>query len=350
LLTITLRDLQWRARRFGLGVAATALVFATTLLLAGVYASFQDETSRTVRMFGGDRWIVPQGVAGPFTSGSPFPGNERVRVLLTPGVERATAVALFPQVVRDGDDEHVVNAIAYGQQGGLVNPAIVEGRGLEHAGEAVADERVGVDVGARVTVGGRPLRIVGLTRDVTYFAGTPSLLMGIHDGRQIAFGGAPMVTAIVTRGVPREPIKGMRVMDFAEVRDDLRKPVAGATTTIAVLAVILSIVAAGIIGLMSYLSNLDRLMDFAVFKAIGVRTGKLLVGLVLQVIALSVASAAGAGLLAWLLSPTLPIGVRLSAGTYLGLLVSALVVGLLVSLISVRQATSVDPALAFGRH
>ena len=48
MLTITLRDLQWRARRFALGVVATALVFTTTLLLVGVHASFTDETASTV--------------------------------------------------------------------------------------------------------------------------------------------------------------------------------------------------------------------------------------------------------------------------------------------------------------
>ena len=349
MLTITLRDLQWRARRFGLGVAATGLVFAATLLLAGVHASFQAESTRTVRAFGADRWIVPADVSGPFTANSPLNAGERRRVLFTPGVTAAVPVALFRHVAREGGREHPVNVIAYGL-GGIVRPRVVAGRGLAHAGEVVADERVRVPLGRRLTLGDVALRVVGHTRDLTYFAGTPALLVTIHDGRRIAFDGAPLNTAIITRGVPGAPIAGLKVMDFSAVRSDLRRPTEGATTTIAVLALILAVVAAGIIGLMSYLSNLDRLVDFALFKAIGVPTQKLLAGLVLQVVALALAAALTAGGLAWLLAPTFPIGVELSGGAYLALLALALGVGLLVSLISIRQATAVDPALAFGRN
>jgi ABC-type antimicrobial peptide transport system permease subunit len=54
--------------------------------------------------------------------------------------------------------------------------------------------------------------------------------------------------------------------------------------------------------------------------------------------------------IARLLAPAFPIGVQFSTATYLGLLGLALVVSLLVSFVSVRQATRVDPAIAFGRH
>ena len=57
---IGLRDLQWRLRRFVIGVAATALVFSITLLLGGISAFFHNETSRTVSAFNVDRWIVPR--------------------------------------------------------------------------------------------------------------------------------------------------------------------------------------------------------------------------------------------------------------------------------------------------
>jgi putative ABC transport system permease protein len=124
----------------------------------------------------------------------------------------------------------------------------------------------------------------------------------------------------------------------------------GATTTIAVQALILSVVAAAIIGLMAYLSGLDRMLDFAVFKAIGVRTEKLLAGLVLQVLLLAFVAAAVAGGIARLMAPAFPIGVRFTLGTYLALLGLALGVSFVVSLVSLRQAVRVDPALAFGRN
>jgi putative ABC transport system permease protein len=350
MLTITLRDLQWRARRFGLGVAAASLVFAVTLLLAGVYSSFRSEASRTVHRFQADRWIVPAGVSGPFTAYTPVSAQTMKLVADAPGVRSAEGVALFRNVVRKGDKDKLVNVIAAGP-GGLFRTPIVKGRALVRSHEAVADERMGYHVGDRIEVGSWPATIVGLTRDLTYLGGTPALVMSLADGQRLTYDGATLASAIITRGVPSGPgLTGLHAMTTADVVDDLRRPMTGASATIAVQALLLSIVAAAIIGLMAYLSGLDRMLDFAVFKAIGVRTERMLGGLVLEVLLLALIAAAVALGVAHLLAPAFPIGVRFSAATYIGLLALALVVSLLVSLVSVRQALRVDPALAFGRH
>jgi FtsX-like permease family protein/MacB-like protein len=349
MLTITLRDLQWRARRFGLGVAAASLVFAVTLVLAGVYSSFQSEASRTVRTFHADRWIVPAGASGPFTASTPVGERTLKLVSSAPGVRFAEAVALFRNVVRKGSDDKLVNVIGAGP-GGLFRTPIVTGRPLRGSREAVADERMGFHVGDRVTVGSWPVRVVGLTRGLTYLAGTPAIVISLVDGQRLTYQGAALASAIITRGTPTGPMAGLRGMTTAEVIDDLRRPMTGATTTVAVQALLLSIVAAAIIGLMAYLSGLDRMLDFAVFKAIGVRNDRLLGGLVLEVLLLALIAAVVGGVVARVMAPAFPIGVHFTVGTYLGLLGLALGVSLLVSLVSIRQAVRVDPALAFGRH
>jgi FtsX-like permease family protein/MacB-like protein len=348
-LTITLRDLQWRARRFALGVAATSLVFSLTLVLAGLVAGFKNEVVRTVDTFHGDRWVVAGGTSGPFTATTPISEGARLRVAATPGVQRAESVVLFRHTALDGGTSHPVNVIG-AQPGGLVQPDVVEGRRVQRDGEAVADRLAGIALGARITVAGTPLRVVGRTDGLSYFAGGPVLVVSLHDARHLAYSDAPLASAVITRGVPRAAVAGLKVMDTEAVKKDLRKPVSGATTTIQILAVILAIIAVGIIGLMTYLSGLDRLVDFAVFKAIGVRTSKLLTGLVLQVLLLALVSALIASVIALVLAPTFPIGVELSFGTFAALLGLAIVVGLLVSIVNVRQATGVDPALAFGRN
>jgi putative ABC transport system permease protein len=348
-LTITLRDLQWRARRFALGVAATSLVFSMTLVLAGLVAGFRSEVVRTVDTFHGDRWVVAGGTSGPFTASTPVSEGARLRVAAAPGVKRAESVVMFRHTVREGDKSHPVNVIG-AEPRGMVRPKLVEGRPVARDGEAVVDRLTGIPLGSRITVADTPLRVVGRTDGLSYFAGSPVLVVSLHDARHLAYDDAPLATAIITRGAPRSAIAGLKVMDAEDVKKDLRKPVAGATTTIGILAVILAVIAVGIIGLMTYLSGLDRLVDFAVFKAIGVRTNKLLAGLVLQVLLLAVVSAAIASVIALLLAPTFPIGVELSVTTFLELLALAIVVGLLVSVVNVRQATAVDPALAFGRN
>src|SRR5450631_2092425 len=75
-LFVSLRDLQWRRRRFLIGVLAAGLVFALTLLMSGVSASFGNEIKNTVVAFNVDEWVVPSGVSGPFTSSRVFPASE----------------------------------------------------------------------------------------------------------------------------------------------------------------------------------------------------------------------------------------------------------------------------------
>lgn len=349
MLTITIRDLQWRARRFALGVIATSLVFAMTLILAGLVAGFRREIDRTVSTFHSDSWVVPAGASGPFTSASPVSDAARAQVANAPGVRTAEPVVIFRHTAHDGGDEHQLNVIA-ATPGGLVRPKLAQGRAVARPGEVVVDKRTGIGLGDSITIGDRRFKVVGRTDGLSYFAGQPVLVMSLRDGRHLAYNDAPLASAVITRGVPARALPGLKVMDNAAVRKDLRKPVSGATTTIAILAVILALIAAGIIGLMTYLSGLDRLVDFAVFKAIGVRTGKLLTGLVLQVLLLAIVSAAIATALAIAIAPAIPIGVSLSAASFGGLLGLAVVVGLIVSVVNVRQATGVDPALAFGRN
>ncbi|MBA2274739.1 MAG: hypothetical protein H0W21_12695 [Actinobacteria bacterium] len=75
---ISLRDLQFRHRRFTIAIAATALTFAMTLLMAGFSATLHSEIRRIVDIIGADSWIVAEGTSGPFTgSGSMWCGTAK---------------------------------------------------------------------------------------------------------------------------------------------------------------------------------------------------------------------------------------------------------------------------------
>src|SRR6266545_3983325 len=152
MLRITLRDLQYRARRFGLGIAATALVFSITLLLAGVYESFRTEAQRTVDVFHADRWVVPAGDAGPFTAQAPVDEATRTRVAAAPGVRAAESVVVFRGVIHRRSGEELLNVIA-APAGGFVRPRVTAGRAPLRSGEALADDRVGVAVSDTIRLG-----------------------------------------------------------------------------------------------------------------------------------------------------------------------------------------------------
>jgi putative ABC transport system permease protein len=103
-----------------------------------------------------------------------------------------------------------------------------------------------------------------------------------------------------------------------------------------------------IVGSVVYLSALERMRDFAVFKAIGVPTRSVLAGLALQAVIVALLAAVVGVIFAQLLAPLFPMTVVVPMHAYLVLPAIAVTVGLLASLAGLRRAAGVDPALAFG--
>ncbi len=346
MLFVSLRDLQWRRRRFLIGVLAAGLVFALTLLMSGVSASFDNEIAHSVAAFKVDSWIVPSDVSGPFTSSHVFPAAEAQQVAAQPGVRGADAVLLMRTSVKT-PSLHDLNVIGV-PAGGVVSPKLSAGRALRRPGDMIADAALGMKLGARVRAFGRQFTIVGRTKGLTYYAGIPVAFVRLGDLQAGALNGAPLATTVVVRGSITSPPEGFRVISNAAVRVDLGRPMHKATQTITFIMFLLWFVAAGIIGSVLYLQAIERSRDFAVFKATGVTTRTLLWGLAFQAVALALCAALAAYVLSLLLTPAMSMAVSVPGSAYITLPVVAILVGLLSSLIALRRAVTVDPALAFG--
>ena len=132
MLFVSLRDLQWRRRRFLIGVLAAGLVFALTLLMSGVSASFGTEIKHTVAAFNVDSWIVPSDVSGPFSSPRVFPATEADKIAALPGVKAAEPVLLMRTTVNN-DGVRDLNLVG-ATPGGIVNPKLSEGRAVARGG------------------------------------------------------------------------------------------------------------------------------------------------------------------------------------------------------------------------
>ena len=343
---IGIRDLQWRLRRFLVGMLATGLVFAITLLLSGIAASLHNEPQRIVRAFAADAWVVPAGVSGPFTSTQPLAVALVRRVASSPDVRATSAVVLARGTARLPTLPDV-NVVGY-QLGGLGAPRVHDGRPIRHDGELVVDATLGRHVGDRLGLGKRTFTVVGTARGMTYFGGTPVVFMTLRDAQLLLYDGSPVATAIVTKGRPRGLAPDVAVLTNAQVLADLRRPVDVGAQTIGFLDVLLWAVAAGIIGAILYMSAIERIRDFAVLKAVGASNRFVMSALALQATILAITAALTAMLLAALLGPVFPMPVEIPAIAYPALLVVALVVGLLASAAGLRRAVRVDPAAAFG--
>jgi len=348
MLLLLVRDMQWRWRRLAAGVLATALVLAMTLLLGALRDSFLAETERAVAFFGADEWIAPDDTAGPFTSNSPIPTSVAADLRAQDGVQSATPVAIFRHAVEGiGEGFTDVSVVAY-EPDGVVRPVLDEGREAIEPGETVVDERTGAQIGQEITLAGEPLTVVGVVHGFSMYGGTPGILLMIEDAQRIAYGGEQLASAVVVDGTADDVPAGLSIQTPAQVGEDLRRPLAVVTGALGVLQLLLWIVAAAIVGLLAYLSSLDRQRDVTVFKALGVSSGRLVAGVLVEGVIVAVLGASVGLILGIVLVPLFPIDVVVSPAQAAVLLVLAIVVGMLAGSIGIRRVLRADPARAFA--
>ena len=345
MLFVSLRDLQWRRRRFLIGVVATGLVFALAVVLTGISQSFINEISRTAKAFEADEWIVSEKALGPFTATTMLPAQLVDEIQKDPGVTGAAPVLITQYPVQGSSlkDTSVIGVVP-----AIGVPIVREGRTVERSGEALADRSLHSGVGKTFTIGGALFHIVGTTSGVSYFAGRPTVFLTLEDAQKLTVAGQPLASAIIVHGhVTRLP-PGTHALRNADVIKDLKRPLKAASGTIDILRVLLWIVAAGIVGSILYVQAIERTRDFAVFKATGVGGRALAVGLAFQAVVLAICSAIVAIGLSFLIAPAMPMPVETPASGFALLIGVSVVIGVLASLFGLRRAVSVDPALAFG--
>ena len=342
-----LRDMQWRKWRFVIAIVVTGLVFAMTLVLTGLANGFRVEDEHTVDSFGVDLFVIKSGATGPFLGSAPLPEAEVQVIAATPGVVAAAPLLYKGATFKDGNSTR--DAAVFGAPaGGPGMPAMSQGRAPASPDEIAVSSTIGRRIGEDLEIGSRKLRIVGIANNSTSLAKTPNLFVTTPGIQQLAYSGQRLIGSIGIRGTLSQVPDGYRVVDNSVAVDDLMRPTRIAVEAITIVAILLWIVAALIVGGVVYLSALERMRDFAVFKAIGVSTRSVLAGLVLQAIVVAIVAAAfGAGL-ARLLAPLFPMNVIEPASAYPLLAVIAVGVGLLASATAVQRAAAVDPAIAFG--
>jgi putative ABC transport system permease protein len=347
MLFAALRDMQWRRRRFVIAIVSTGLVFAMTLVLTGLANGFQVEAENTVDSLGVDAFVIKTGATGPFLGATPFSPVDLAQVAGEPGVKAAAPLAFAQSIITEGTSTR--NTAAYGApQQGPGMPPIAQGRAPATPDEVAVSSTLGRQVGDAVQVGTHTFQIVGIVTNSTSLARMPNIFLTTEGLQLLAYNGQPLITSIGTVGTPQRLPSGYQTMGRAAGVSDLLRPMKVAVSAITYVAVLLWIVAALIVGSVVYLSALERVRDFAVFKAVGVSTRSIMAGLALQAVVLALLAAALGVIFCQVLAPFFPMNVVVPMSAYLVLPAVAIGVGLLASLAGLRRAVTVDPALAFG--
>ena len=348
MLLAALRDMQWRKRRFVIAILSTAIIFGMTLVLTGLANGFRAEAQRTVDSLGVDVFLVKEGASGPFVGATPFAPVDLRRIAGAPGVQAAAPLVYAGGTVTLGDATR--NADLFGAP--ETRPRHADSVG----GSATREPRTRWRCRARSSA----------TRART----SKSLRAGCASSASWRIP-RHWPTCPTSSSPPRAPSNwctaanswsprsgfearstrcraGYKAIDRDGAIADLLRPLKVAVNSITIVAILLWIVAALIVGSVIYLSALERLRDFAVYKAIGVPTGSIAAGLALQAIVVALSAVVVGVVLSALLGPIFPMQVIVPSYAYIILPVIAVVFGLIASGTGLHRAVSVDPAMAFG--
>lgn len=349
-----------RATLTVLGVATSLLL---VLVLAGIFAGAVEQVTRYIRTSPADLFISQAGVSTMHMSASVLPPDTTSAAAAVPGVDWAAAIGFASGTIAGPRGRQLTYLIGYDTDSGRGGPTLVDGRAPGRA-EAVVDEQaaeqLGVGLGARVTVMGAPLRVVGLSRDGTSITNTTTFVdedefARIHDDQP-----SYVLVGTTTRSDPDAVAARLRsvlpdatvqtreqfAVSEARVVTDMSADLLRLMSTIGLL-IALAVIALGLMG-----ATLTRLRDFAVLKALGSTTRRLAGAVVVQVLwtvgLAALVAVAAAVLLSWLIPLAAPsVQIEVTATDAAQTTIAALVVGMVAALWPLRRIASIDAATAF---
>lgn len=345
---MTLRDLQYRAKRVGLVTVLVALVLTLLYLMTGLVNQLQQEPGRTVAGIDASTWIVADGVSGPFTS---------VSVLPLSLADAFADVGAQPIVVSRGslssDGVEATEIVLVGHvPAALGQPTITNGEPIAGPGDIVVDESLDRSLGDIVQVGPAEFTVVGETSDSTVLAGQALVFVDLAAAQQLTFQSTEVASGFVATGepgsAPPDVLSSVAVLSDHEVADDALGPIESAVSSIDLIRILLWFVAAIVMGAVIYLTALERERDFAVLKAVGASGASLGSGLAIQAVVVALIASVVGAIAAKLIEPVFPLPVSIPASALLTVPLVAVLVGLASAMIGVRKVNRTDPAEAFG--
>jgi putative ABC transport system permease protein len=385
---IFLLDMVYRRWRVLLTVFGVAVLATLTLLFGGIMNGLRWQARRYVSFTGADLWISRERSGGAFVGFSllnPEYIEPAVRGRAGSLLDKSTDVSplVFAHarpVVRRNGLEHEVKAVVVGYRlgrlGGPKASDLVRGRLFVPSPEvyspeqqpeleAVVDDSLGLEVGESLDIGGNELQVVGIVRNMQFVFDTPLIFVDIRTAQKTVLEDVIYVNTFLVKLAPgrspdevatllNDPQRGIRSALAVEtassagtIRAILKNFVDEPMKGVQFLRVMLWLASGLIVGMITYVTTMEKTQEIGVMKAIGA-TNRYVFRLILnQVVLMSVAGVALGVLLAVVAVPAFPIFVLLNPleATVVSLLsVAVCVVG---GVFAAMRTLRVDPTVAF---
>jgi putative ABC transport system permease protein len=357
-----------------LGVTLTGIVFALVLILVqfGLFLGFLDTSANVVEHSGAALWIAAPGIPH-VNGGAPIPEKRRYKALAVPGVERVEKLAInFVNWKLPSGSQESAQIVGFDLQSGMGGPwNLVAGsiEALRGDDTVIVDrlylEKLGIrGVGDSVEINGRRARVVGLTEGIRSFTTAPYIYTSFKNSQNYTQIGEDQTFFLLVKAKPGVDLTALKQSLQSTVPDVevytneemhrktqgywVFKTGAGVTTLMgAILGLLVGVV---VVAQTIYSATVDHIREFGTLKAMGAKNRYIyrviveqamlaaVMGYVVAVsLGLLVANGSKTGNAIILLPPQMAVGT-------LGL---AILMCAAASILSIRKATSIDPALVF---
>ncbi len=367
--TLFLKDMRYRQARVILTAIGITLLISLILLLGGIMNGMRIQARQYIESTGAEIWVSADGSGGAFI-GFSLLIEEYLPTYIGEGLAPETASPLIFAQARPIIKGKTTKAIIVGSRG-LGGPTqLKEGRMFQKSKgynivrtiplEVVVDEKMGLEIGEKITIGKEALRVVGKTKSLMFVLDTPLLFMDVRTAQQVLLGEYPRFNMMIAKVKPNyEPeevaaalsTRGEGVIEATTMAQTLKDIteyyVDEPMKAVQFLRVMLWLAAGLLVGMITYVTMLEKTQEIGVLKAIGASNGYVISLLLKQVILISAVGVTLGFVLAYLFAAAAPIFVAIH------FVESAIVAG--ISFIvccgcgyfAARRAINVDPMIAF---
>ena len=367
--TLFLKDMRYRRARVILtGLGITVLV-SLILLLGGIMNGMRIQARQYVESTEADIWVSADGSGGAFIGFSMLTEEYFPTYIGEGFVAESASPLIFAQarpIIRD----NTTKTIIVGSRG-LGGPKLItEGRMFKKSEgysamntvplEVVVDEKMGLEIGERIIIGNETLKVVGKTESLMFVLDTPLLFMDIRTAQQALFREYPHVNMMIakvkpnyepeqvalTRSSQGEGVIEARTMEQT-LNDIIEYYVDEPMKAVQFLRVMLWLAAGLLVGMITYVTMMDKTQEIGVLKAVGASNGYVMALLLKQVALISVIGVLLGFILSYIFAAAAPIFVAIHFVESIIVACISFVVCCGSGYLAARKAIRVDPMIAF---
>lgn len=363
-IALARKNLFQDRRRTALAIAGVSAAFVLVLVLDGVFAGAMRQVTTYIRTSPADVFIAQRDVTTMHMTASALAPSLIDEVRTIDGVGWAEGLRYTTSSIDVGENSLITYVLGYDTASGRGGPRHLASGHPPTSGQALVDSvaagELGVGIGDKVTILGKPFVISGLSKDGTYIANTtvfinrddfamlrgPTfayILVGTRDGvssadlRQRLSAALPDTTVMTRAEFARHEANVVRTM---------------AADIMAVMSAIGFLIALALIGLTLFTAVIAKQREFGIIKALGASRTRLLTVVLAQAawtvtlafaLATVVSLAIGAAIDA--LTPNLAVDIEVGSLVRTG--IGALVVASTASVLPLRRVFRVDPSTSF---